>query len=344
MLLFLWFAQQPPEVFRRASGDYAYTRFDYIVHRAVIFGPNGPRWNFTSVPVLGDHVEEFASNEAVLRAVRSYLKSADPNEPVRRGSTILPERLNGGYYQVTFTQTLDREVVKKDSSQHASLTFDKFKERFGKEPPKDKKPPYLRTQKGMLASMPLELMAADCDLVVRGTIDDFCFARRIDDPTGDQSQRESPRGRDFQGNMRPEEITCYIPDARDLAELKRTKQELVLFLHGNQDWAEKYPEGLALEYRMRSQLWDGLRTIVLKSDSGETMFADLSWHRRAQRGLETGHAQITNPCHPPNPKRSPRSDCGRITPGLRRFILPAELTNNSDRGQSVCDRLSAGES
>ena len=46
------------------------------------------------------------------------------------------------------------------------------------------KPPYTRKTSGYVGVYALELMAADCDMIVRGVVEDSCFVAAADDPTG----------------------------------------------------------------------------------------------------------------------------------------------------------------
>jgi hypothetical protein len=293
--------------FRRASGGYAYTRFPYVVRNVLILGPRAPQWAFTSVPVLSDFMTRLSDSAQVLDTVRTFLKNYDDHVPLRTAMTKLPPDLRGGYYMVTFRATLRHEAAGQDganreSASQAILDFEKFKDRFAKAVPTNKKPPYLRNRGGYIGVHALEWMAADCDTVVRGVIEEACFVSRIDDPTGDHygvrfQVLETIRG------AAAKEITCFVRDARDLETLRRDKQELVLFLRSNRDQGIAYPEG-ALQYRLRARLWDD-SAIILNKDAAEVLFADLSWHHEPNEIVARLRAVSQNPTKPDNALPSP---------------------------------------
>ncbi len=240
--------------FRRASGGYAYTRFPYVARNVLILGPSAPQWAFTRVPVLSDLMTRLTSSAQVLETVKNFLKNYDDHLPLRTAMTKLPPELCAGYYMVTFTATLQQRAAgqagaNRESANQPVLDFEKFKDRFAKEAPANKKPPYLRNRGGYIGVQALELMAADCDAVVRGVIDENCFVSRSDDPTGDHYGVKFRVLEAIRGNS-AKEITCFVRDAHDLEELRRSKQELVLFLRSNLDQGIAYPEG-ALQYRLR---------------------------------------------------------------------------------------------
>ncbi len=170
------------------------------------------------------------------------------------------------------------------------LDFETFTERFAKDPPEEKKPSYSRQGSGYIGVYALELMAADCDLIVRGVIEQSCFVSRTDDPTGDSYGVKIRVAETIKGAT-PRQITCFVSDAGDLEKLQRNEQELILFLR-NRSQAAAYPQG-ALEYRTHG-LWDD-SVIVLDQNAVEVLFAERweAWHVLAGWGHEVGEPIFT---------------------------------------------------
>jgi hypothetical protein len=272
LLLFLepWMASRK---FNRASGGYAYTRFPLVVKEVILLAPENCRWSHNSVPVLDSQQTRLSTPKKVIDTIAAYLKSHREQGPVQSATTLLPPELRSGYYQVSFTFPVDADDA---AAKELILDFEKFRERFAEPPAAEKKPPYLRTRGGYVGVYALELMAADCDVIVRGVIEDFCFVSRSEDPTGDSCGVRLRVIEAVKGKV-PEQITCFVSDARDLDELRRGRQELILFLRSNRKLPTAYPAG-ALEFRTRAGLWDD-SAIVLIKETAEVLFADLTWHR-----------------------------------------------------------------
>jgi hypothetical protein len=288
--------------FSRSSGGYAYTRFPHVVKDVILLTPADSRWAHTSVAVLDSKLTRLSTSKQVTDTIKTDLKSRRQQGPVRGATTLLPPELRSGYYQVSFTYPVAADDA---TSKEPILEFDKFRERFAKQPPAEKKPPYLRNRGGYIGVYALELMAADCDAIVRGVIDDFCFVSRSDDPTGD-SYGVKLRVIETVKGKAPEQITCLVSDARDLDELRRGRQELILFLRSNGSVPAPHPAG-ALEFRTRAGLWDD-SAIVLSKESAEVLFADLTWHR----------------------------DPDEIVARLRAAVKPTASRDKPDASQPVC--------
>jgi hypothetical protein len=284
LLLFLepWIISRK---FNRASGGYAYTRFEYVTKDVIVLDPEESRWAHTSVPLLDSKRTRLSKPLQVIDTINTYLKNRQEQAPARGVTTLLPAELRGGYYQVSFTFPGDaagERAIPDASAKVPILDFAEFRQKFAKMPPAEKKPAYLRDRGGYIGVYALELMAADCDAIVRAVIDDFCFVSRSDDPTGDSYGVKLRVLEAFKGKS-ASKVTCFVSDARDLADLRRKRQELVLFLRDNRREPTPHPAG-GLEYRARAGLWDD-SVIVLNKESAEVLFADLSWQRDPEKIL-----------------------------------------------------------
>jgi hypothetical protein len=267
----------------RASGGYAYTRFPYVTKDVIVLAPDECRWSHTSVAILDSNQTRLSKPQAVIDTIQTYLKNRSERAPLRGVTTLLPPELRSGFIQVSFTfpaDAVDERNLPDAFAKKPILDFEQFRTRFAKMPPADQKPPYLRDRGGYIGVYALELMAADCDAVVRGIIDDFCFVSRSEDPTGDSCGVKLRVLEAVKGKA-PEHITCFVSDARDLAELRRSQQELVLFLRSNRKLPAPYPAG-ALEFQTHATLWDD-SVIVLNKESAEVLLADLSWQRDPEK-------------------------------------------------------------
>ncbi len=137
----------------------------------------------------------------------------------------------------------------------------------------------MRSQSGYVGVYALELMAADCDIVVRGVIEDWCFVSRPEDPTGDTCGVRLRVTESLKGSA-GERLNFLLADARDLAKLKADGQDLVVFLR---DRGLSMPAA-ALGCQARDGLWDD-SVIVLDESQAEALFADMTWHRRPEEIL-----------------------------------------------------------
>ena len=263
----------------RSIGGYAYTRFPLMVRDVAILTPKDTRWAYSNVPMLSASLTRISTPQQASDAIKSYLKNRDPETPVRGATTLLPPDLRAGYYEVRFIfptdadtggQAIDGAFTKKPV-----LGFEDFKKQCANKPPAEKKPSYSRKGRGYVGIYALELMAADCDAIVRGVIEDRCFVSRPSDPTGDSYGVKMRVVETIKGKT-GKQITCFVTDAGDLERFQRDEQELVLFLRSSRNRPVPYPAG-ALQYRTRDGLWDD-SVIVLNKDSAEVLFADLTWH------------------------------------------------------------------
>jgi hypothetical protein len=263
--------------FNRSGGGYAYTRFPHLVDGVILFGPEDVRWAHSSVPVLSSDLTRLSTPKQTIETVTSYLKGRANQEPVRGVTIRLPPDLRGGYYEVAFTFPADADIdngpFRDTALKRPILDYETFKKRCAKEPPAEKKSSYSRKGGGYIGVYALELMAADCDVIVRGVIEQSCFVSRTDDPTGDSY---GIKMRVVETIRTPRQVTCVVSDAGELEKLQRDEQELIFFLRSNRNQAVSHPAG-ALEYRTRG-LWDD-SVIVLNEGAAEVLFADLTWHR-----------------------------------------------------------------
>lgn len=264
--------------FRRAGGGYAYTAFPLVVMDVMILNPDRVEWAHRAVPVLTSNLTPLSNPEQTVAAITSYLKNRDDHAPVRSSTIELPEHLRGPYYRVEFSFPLDAVDADRSPDQTAKKTplvdFETFKERFSRKPPPGLKPPYSRDRGGYIGVDALELMAADCDMIVRCVVEEAAFVSRPGDPTGDGCGIRVRVVETIKGRTQ-DELACFVSDARDLEELRGRKQELILFLRSNRDGSIASPEG-SLEFRTRANLWDD-SVIVLEEEAAEVLFADLTW-------------------------------------------------------------------
>lgn len=294
VLLFLepW-ARHPN--FYRSQGGYAYARFPFAVHRVIVLAPEKVYWTHSDLPVRSSNLTGLSTPKQVTDAIRSYLDKRRGQLPPQDAFIHLPVGLREGHADVVFRFPVDVQrhppaYTPPPSAAH--LDFMAFQNQYGRRPPAESKPPYLRTQSGYVGVYALEQMAADCDAIVRAVIERHCFVFREDDPTGDCYGAELRVVETLKGRT-AKRITCYLYDSRDLDKLQREKQELLLFLRDNQDGSAGPPDG-ALDYRLRAGLWDD-SVIVLDEDAAEALFADLTWHRKPEEILARVRAALEAP-------------------------------------------------
>jgi hypothetical protein len=279
MLLFLetWLRSGK---FNRSTGGYAYTRFPLVVCNAAVLAPKDSQWANSGMPVLASNLTLLSTPKQITDTIKAYLKNRNPDVPLQRATILLPPELRGGFYETRFTFPTDADLGdrKPDAAwaQKPVLDFEDFKKQFAGKPPAEKKSPYSREGRGYVGVYALEVMAADCDAIVRGVIEDCCCVSRSKYPTGDSYGVKVRVVETIKGKT-TERIAFFLTDAGDLDRLQRDKQEVILFLRSNHNRAVPYPAG-ALGYRTRDGLWDD-SAIVLDKDSAEVLFADLTWHR-----------------------------------------------------------------
>ena len=253
--------------FDRSSGAYAYARFPYLVEAVAVLTPKDVRFTHSDIPPLASDLTVLSTPDQLIDAIRTYLGRPHPQVPVEGVSIELPPNLRGGYYRVDFTYPA-RPAVNEPV-----LDFAAYKDRFAKTPPATRKPAYTRDRGGYIGVSALELMTADCDVIVRGVIEDCCFVADSVDPTGPAfgikfGVRETLKGK------ASDQINFTLTDAQDVEALRTNRQEIVVFL--NRRSSSKRED--ALGYRTRAGLWDD-SVIVLDRDRAEVLFADLTWHR-----------------------------------------------------------------
>jgi hypothetical protein len=269
--------------FDRSTGGYAYTRFPLVARDVAILTSQDVRWINTSLPVLSANLTRLSTPRQLADTIKSYLKNRNPQAPLQATTILLPPELRAGFYEVRFTFPTDADFGERTvdgiPKKNPVLAFEDFRKQFAKKPPAEEKPSYSRKRGGYVGVYALELMAADCDAIVRGVIEDHLFVSRTDDPTGDLHGVYMRVTETIKGKT-AKEITCFVTDAGDLDRLQRNQEELVVFLRDNHNGVIPYPAG-ALEYRTRSGLWDD-SAIILNKNSAEVLFADLTWRRNPE--------------------------------------------------------------
>ena len=271
--------------FNRAYGAYAYTRFPLVVQYLAVLAPQDVHWAHTSVPVLSSDLMRLSTPEKLIGTIMGYLNSRKDDGPVQGKTIKLPAELKGGFHQVTFTFPVDAELDDQEPRQSddepPDLDFERFKRKYAKPPPSDEElTTYDRRGSGYVGVDTLNLMAIDCDAIVRGVIEDSCFLGTDSDPTLSVFGVRMRVIEALKGKC-PEQIGVYMTYPCDLEQLERDRQELVVFLRsqrlGN--------PAAALGYQTRDGLWDDA-AIVLDDQNAQVLFADLTWHRQPKEILD----------------------------------------------------------
>jgi len=266
--------------FNRSTGGYAYARFPYLVEHAAILTPADVRFAETSVPPLTGNLTKLSTPNQLVDAIKTYLKARRGQQPVRGVTIELPPHLRGGFYRVDFTFPADANLDQPQTAvEEPAADFATLKERFAKNPPAEKKPPYARSRSGYSGVSALELMAADCDVIVRGVIENSCFIAATDGPTGPSCGVKLRVLETFKGKA-PQHVNVYVTDGRDLEHLMRDQQEMVVFLR-NQSLSGP---AAVFGHQTRGGLWDD-SVIILNPRDAEVLFADLSWQRQPEKVL-----------------------------------------------------------
>jgi hypothetical protein len=267
--------------FHRSTGGYAYTRFPYVVEAVVVLTPDNVRWTHLAVPLLSSDLTVLSTPGQLIGAIRAYLGRPRGQAPVQDVTIELPPHLRNVYDRVHFTYPAD---ARTDQAQPIvpgrAIDFATYKSRFAKDPPATRKPPYTRDRRGYIGVYALELMAADCDEIVRGVIEDCCFIADPDDPIGPSYGIKLRVLETIKGNA-SDWVDFELADARDVEALKASRREIVVFLNRQSSPSLKD----ALSHRTRARLWDD-SVIVLDRDREEVLFADLTWHRDPGEVLE----------------------------------------------------------
>ena len=251
--------------FSRQGGDYDYTRFPLVVKRLILLSPDDVEFAESDLPVYDRGLTPQRTPDMLTKTIRNYLKLRREGQLLQGQSVSLPPELRGGYFDVRLTYPADSLPTEK------VIDFATFKDRFERERPAKRKPPYLRTAKGYIGVYALELMAADCDFVVRGVVEDWCFVSATTDPTGDTCGVRMRVTEALKGSS-GKHVNFLVTDARDLDKLQSSGQELIVFLRNR---ALGMPEAV-LGHQTRDTLWDD-SVIVLDERQAEVLFADLTW-------------------------------------------------------------------
>lgn len=275
MLLFLddWARSRN---FIRANGGYAFSRCPLTVQWLAVLEPKKVRWAHTTVPVLSSDLQRQETPEQLLETVRAFLKTRKGNGPPHGKTVLLPAALRGGFSDVHFTIPAD------DDGPQDRLSFDAFKKKYGRKEPErnDLITSYKRSSSGYVGVDSLELMATDCDLIVRGVIEDSCFVGSKFDPNHNVSGAKLRVLETLKGEC-PETLGAFMSFPRNLNQLQQDQQEIVAFLR-----TERFDlPAAALGYQTRMGLWEDT-AIVLSEKHAEVLFADLSWHKKPDEILK----------------------------------------------------------
>lgn len=256
----------------RAYGGYAYTRFPLVVTQLAVLEPDGSRWAHTDVPILSSKLTRLSNAKQLTDTVREFLSSRSSDRPLHGKTIDLPAEFRGGFYRLHFTSPADRVPAVP------VLEFEAFKAKFAAPEPKHGELPFYNRSAGKYLGLDsLELMAIDCDVIVRAVIDDSCYLDTDSSPALGVKLRVKSV---LKGEC-AREIGVYVGHSPDLGQLKRDRQELIVFL---QKQRHSLPAA-ALGYQTRGVLWDDA-VIVLDKDDAEVVFADLSWHRQPAEILD----------------------------------------------------------
>lgn len=278
LLLFLqpWMTSRK---FNRPAGGYAYTRFPFVVEQVAVLEPDKVQFAHSSIPPLTADLQVLSKPGDLVGAIKKYLNKERGPRPVGSVTIELPPPLRSGFFKAHLTFPAD--AIDPPAIEEAPVVdFAKFKRRFGIDPPVERKPPYTRNQTGYIGVYALELMAADCDAIVRGVIEDSCFVATSEDPTGPACGARLRVTEMLKGKA-AEHVNFFVSDARDLEKLQRDRQEIVVFLR-NQLLSGP---AAALGHGTRDGLWDD-SVIVLNRDSAEALFSNLTWHREPDEILK----------------------------------------------------------
>ena len=261
--------------FNRATGGYAYTRFPLIVLNAAVLNPEEVQWAHVGSPMLSSDLIHVKTAEQLLDTIKSYLKSRANHGLVVVKTITLPDKWNRGTPGARFSFPVE------EPAKEPVLDFSVFKKRYARQKPRGEKlKSYDRLGGGYVGVDSLELMAIDCDAIVRGVIEDSCFLGIDYDPTLNVFGVKLRVLETLKGKC-AKQIGVYVSYPPDLQQLQRDRQELVLFLrsHGLSGSAA------ALGYQMRDGLWDD-SAIVLDDQRAEVLFSDLTWHREPKSILD----------------------------------------------------------
>ena len=270
ILLFLddWFRSQK---LIRANGGYAFTRCPLAVQWLAVLEPKKVRWTHTTVPVLSSDLHCQSTPEQLLETVRAFLKARKGDGPPRGKTVQLPAALRGGFYAVHFTIPTG-----EDDAPQERLSFDDFKKKHGRMEPEANAliTTNDRSSSGYVGVDSLELMATDCDVIVRGVIEDSCFVGSKYDPNHNVRGVKLRVLEKLKGEC-SESIGLHMAFPRNVHQLQQDRQEIVVFLR-----AERFElPAAALGFQTRKGLWEDT-AIVLSEKHAEVLFADLSWHRK----------------------------------------------------------------
>lgn len=264
--------------FNRSTGGYAHTRFPLVVQYVALLNPEDVRWAHTSMPMLSSNLTHLKTSEQLLGTIRSYLKSSADHGLVIEETITLPDKWNRGFLNARFSFPVEAPA------KEPILDFEVFKKRYGRQKPSaEKLTSYDRSGGGYVGVDSLELMAIDCDTIVRGVIEDLCFHGSDSDPTLNVFGVRLRVLETLKGKC-AKWIGVYVSYPPDLAQLQRDREELVVFLRSR--GLSGAPAALGHQMRDGSAgLWDD-SVIVLDDQNAEVLFSDLTWHKEPKEILD----------------------------------------------------------
>jgi len=309
--------------FSRSGRGYAYARFPYAVKHAVILKPHDVRVAASgAAPPLTAKLAQLKEPEELLETVTGYLRERGDRPPPRGVTIELPPEMRFGYVRFHLTFPADANPDHPEAKTEKPVAdFATLRERFAKPPPSEQKPPYVRKQSGYSGVYALEWMAADCDLIVRGVVEDSFFISAPTDPTGSACGVKLRVLETLKGEA-PPLLHVLVTDSRDLEALQRDRQELVVFLRKER----LVGQAAAFGYQTRANLWDD-SVITLKTGEAEALFADLTWHRQPDEILRRLRA-IAAAKPAAGPEAAPYMD-GHEVPPVFDVHLPKSIAAGS---------------
>ena len=289
--------------FDRRAGGYAYARFSYAAKMSAVLTTDNVRLRGISLPPRTADLTVVNTPSQLLAAIKAYLAKSQSERPMRSVGIELPPEMRGGFYRVSFGFPADANPAHPASATLAPVAdYETLKTRFAAPPPAEAKPPYRRDRGGYIGVYAMELMAADSDAIVRGVIDDWFFITASEDSTGPHYGVRVRVLEKLKGSV-PEYVSAYVTDARNLEDLRRTRQELILFLRdprfavpadmpGYRPGLDSENPVFAFGHQTRATLWDD-SVIVLNDRDAEALLADLSWRRHPGEILDRLRANLT---------------------------------------------------
>jgi hypothetical protein len=260
-----------------------------------------------AIELTAGKVEEYSMNLELIRssddliaAVKKFLTEPHYQKQQRISHHMIslpPSFYQAGIIRFDLTVPLDVELerlakgwidtkefheigLKAQQPFQPRLVFAEFKQKFAAENNEFTVRQYSRRNTGYVGVDSLELMATDCDLVVLGTISDFCYAMKNPDH-GQIAGVEFHVKQTLKGESK-ETISFAVGNPEDLAYLKKNNAPLLVFLKRNRLRLGMETYGM-LEYSARA-MWDDA-VVVLFKDFAEVLSSDLTWVKTPEQIL-----------------------------------------------------------